>query len=62
MVRFRDFTKVPAGVQIFDSEVQKCPHCGKTGLVEENAYLHTETIGTDEKQHHVMKWETCPRP
>ena len=63
MVRFRDFTKLPVNYQIFDSEIQECPKCGRTGLVEtvggKNAYLHSETIGYADNGDPVMTWDEC---
>jgi hypothetical protein len=51
---------------IDNGEIRECPHCGKSGLLEEvdgkNWYTHSQIVGFDSRGSPEMSWDMCPQP
>lgn len=63
MVRFRDFTNLPVGTEIFGAVIRDCPKCHKRGLLEITSgkafYVHSETVGIREDGSPDFGWKQC---
>ena len=64
MLLTKDFTKLAVGTKSQGREIQACPYCGKSGLLEEvygkKFFTHSETVGVNDNNNPEIRWEMCP--
>jgi hypothetical protein len=64
-MRHDDYTRLPIGTKLDSGEIQKCPHCQRTGLLEvvdkKKWYTHSQFVGFDSKGSPVTNWDMCPK-
>jgi hypothetical protein len=59
----KDYTRFPAGTQTTDGLIQKCPMCGRSGVIEETDEkkwcLHKQSTMFNDRAEAAPKWEMC---
>jgi hypothetical protein len=64
-MRHESYTHLPIGMKIDNGEIRKCPHCGKSGLLEvvdgKKWYTHSQIVGFDSRGSPEMSWDMCPK-
>ena len=60
-----DYTKLPNGTKLKDGTIEKCPHCGKSGLPTNvqgrMRYNHGTVLSTGKNQVFSVDFAWCPK-